>query len=104
MNEEKGQPKRGVEPASFRYPAERLTTRPSRLTQRLCPPFVRAGHKGIATTQQQNPIHSQQAELYSDLPQAEKNGTPWAEGGGGGGGGRGGGGGGGERGGRGAGG
>ena len=30
--EEKGEPKRGVEPASFRLPAERLTTRPSRLT------------------------------------------------------------------------
>ena len=26
--EEKGEPKRGVEPASFRLPAERLTTRP----------------------------------------------------------------------------
>ena len=32
MFEEKGEPKRGVEPASFRLPAERLTTRPSRLT------------------------------------------------------------------------
>ena len=29
---EKGEPKRGVEPASFRLPAERFTTRPSRLT------------------------------------------------------------------------
>ena len=31
-HEEKGEPKRGVEPASFRLPAERPTTRPSRLT------------------------------------------------------------------------
>ena len=31
-HEEKGQPKRGVEPTSFRLPAERLTTRPCWLT------------------------------------------------------------------------
>ena len=31
-HEEKVEPKRGVEPASSRFPAERLTTRPSRLT------------------------------------------------------------------------
>ena len=31
--EEKGEPKRGNEPASFRLPAEHLTTRPSRLTR-----------------------------------------------------------------------
>ena len=30
---EKGEPKRGAEPASFRWPAERLTTRPNRLTR-----------------------------------------------------------------------
>ena len=31
-HEDKSEPKRGVEPASSRLPAERLTTRPSRLT------------------------------------------------------------------------
>ena len=33
-HEKKGEPKRGVEPASFRLPSERLTTRPIRFTLR----------------------------------------------------------------------
>ena len=32
MFEEKGEPKRGIEPGSFGLQAERLTTRPNRLT------------------------------------------------------------------------